>query len=144
VVTIGAVTIAIGMLSFNLVAAGWHMLVPAMFMGVAHAIMFPTVVAGGSTSFPPRYRGLGTTFMLAMFDLGSFLAFVSVGAMIVAAKHFGLPAYETMFVIVTGLLSAVGITYFLMSRETPGRMLPAPECAAAYVTTDVLEQDASG
>ncbi len=117
VVTVGAVTIALGMLSFNVVTTGWHMLVPAVFMGLAHAIMFPTVVAGGSTAFPPRYRGLGTTFMLAMFDLGNFIAFVSVGAMIVAAKHLGLPAYETMFVVVSILLAAAGVAYFVASRE---------------------------
>ncbi len=127
IVIIGAVTIAVGMLSFNLVSTGWQMLVPALFMGVAHAIMFPTVVAGGSTAFPSRYRGLGTTFMLAMFDLGNFLAFVSVGAMVVGAKQFGLPGYQTMFAIVAAMLAITSAVYVWMSRT----MKPAPQPAAA-------------
>ncbi|HEX4130949.1 MAG TPA: MFS transporter [Pirellulales bacterium] len=112
----GGASLAAGMLTMLVVRQGWHLLLPAVFMGVGHAIMFPTVVAGGGAAFPARYRGLGTTFMLAMFDLGGFLAYVSVGAMVVGAKHLGLPAYHTMFALVAGLLGIAAGVYIWMTR----------------------------
>ncbi|HWA98886.1 MAG TPA: MFS transporter [Pirellulales bacterium] len=117
----GAVMLAVGMLSFEAVSQGWHLLLPALSMGVAHAVMFPTVVAGGSTAFPSRYRGLATTFMLAMFDFGNFVAFVSVGAMIVGAKHLGLPGYETMFAIVAAALATSAVVYAWLTAGSPTR-----------------------
>jgi MFS family permease len=116
VVLVGVLCLTLGMLSFVAVQKDWHFLLPALSMGIAHAIMFPTVVAGGSTAFPARYRGLGTTVMLATFDLGSFLAFVSVGAIIVQARAAGWPAYGTMFTCVAALLATSGIVYFRWSR----------------------------
>ena len=59
---------------------------PAVFMGVAHACIFPAVVAGGRGEFPQRYRGVGTTAMLAMFDLGNFVGQPSFGGVWDAAS----------------------------------------------------------
>jgi len=55
-------------------------MLPGVFAGIAHAVLFPSVTAQGSHAFPNRYRGLGTTVMLAMLDLGAL-----VGAPLIAA-----------------------------------------------------------
>lgn len=111
IILVGGVLLALGTASFAVVAKPWEMLLPALLLGVAHAILFPTVVAGGSASFPLRHRGVGTTLMLAGFDLGGVLAFISVGSMIVSARELGLPVYPTTFLTVAAMLGATAAFY---------------------------------
>ena len=40
-----------------------YLMLPGFFAGIAHAVLFPSVTAQGSSAFPNRYRGLGTTVM---------------------------------------------------------------------------------
>ncbi|MBS0211374.1 MAG: MFS transporter [Planctomycetes bacterium] len=111
IIIAGGALLAVGTASFALVTSPWHMWLPATLMGVAHAVLFPTVVAGGSSSFPARHRGVGTTLMLAGFDLGALLAFVSVGSMIVSARGAGLPEYSTTFIAVATILAITAAIY---------------------------------
>ena len=71
-----------GLLSYLLVSSRWQLGLPGMLGGVAHALLFPTVVARGSSAFPNRYRGLGTSMMLAMLDLGTL-----TGAPLIRNRH---------------------------------------------------------
>jgi hypothetical protein len=88
-------------------------------------------VAAGSISFPSRYRGLATTLVLAMFDLGSLFGQPAVGAIIVACRRLGLPGYPLMFTAVAGTLAAVAGTYALATRTAAARTAEAPVIAEA-------------
>ena len=84
---------------------------PDPLAGVAHAVLFPSVIAEGSTAFPERYRGLGTTLMLAMFDAGNLVGAPLVGGTVHFAREFSLPAYPTMILVVTCILFLVTAVY---------------------------------
>ena len=115
-ILMGMTSLATSMLAYLLVSSWWHLPIPALLAGVAHAFLFPSMVGGGSTNFPARYRGLGTTLMLGSFDMGVLIGTPLIGGILRYAGHFDLPPYPTMFVIVaTGLLTATGI-YGLASR----------------------------
>jgi MFS family permease len=105
------------MLLFLPVRQAWQFVFPAVFIGVAHAMLFPAVIASGSGSFPARYRGLGTTVMLAMFDLGNLIGSPLVGEILHWSQEAGWRAYPTMFVAVSALLSLAAAVYAAFSRS---------------------------
>jgi hypothetical protein len=76
------------------------------------------VIAGGSSTFPRRYRGLGTTLILAMMDLGILLGMPLIGGIVHYARKYELPGYPTMFLAVAGLLAATCIYYAWVSRPS--------------------------
>ncbi|MEO8493592.1 MAG: hypothetical protein ABI614_00870, partial [Planctomycetota bacterium] len=108
-----------------------------------HALLFPSVVAAGSTRFPERYRGLGTTLMLAMFDIGSLIGAPLVGGILSGSRLVGLPAYTMMFGTVSCLIAMMAGVYWwrtgspttaILARETTTcEVLGAsePTCAAS-------------
>lgn len=117
-ILVGMAAVVLGMFSFLLVRVSWHLILPAVFIGVAHACLFPAVIAGGSGPFPSRYRGLGTTLMLATFDLGSLVGSPAVGEILHWSGYYGLPPYPTMFVCVgTGLAAIGGLYAWQTTRE---------------------------
>ncbi|HET6883570.1 MAG TPA: MFS transporter [Pirellulales bacterium] len=118
----GMLSLGLGILSFLLVTSEWQFAFPAVLIGIAHAFVFPAAVAGGSGAFPLRYRGLGTTLMLSMFDLGNLVGMPAVGEMLRWYRHFGLPDYPTMFVTAAGaiLLVAAAYAWFSRSPRRPG------------------------
>ena len=61
----GLSCLATSMLMYLVVHSEWQLAAPALLQGTAHALLFPSVIAGGSSAFPARYRGLATTLMLA-------------------------------------------------------------------------------
>jgi len=91
-----------------------------VLIGVAHAMLFPAVIAGGSTGFPGRYRGLGTTLMLACFDLGNLLGMPALGGVIHMSKRLGLPSYPTMFISLSTVMALVAAWYAIGSRGQSG------------------------
>ncbi len=117
-VLLGLYSLAASMLAFLLVHGPWMLLLPAALGGVGHAIMFPAAMAGGSLAFPDRYRGLATTLMLTMFDLGMLIGQPLVGTLVHVAQRAGWPAYPTMFLTMTVLLSLAGLVY---ARQPPRR-----------------------
>jgi len=104
------------MLLFLTVRSQWQLAIPAFSIGIAHALLFPSVVAGATAAFPPRYRGLGTTLILAMFDLGSLIGGPLVGGLLHYAGVLELPRYPTMFLSVSVLLSIMTLYYAWASR----------------------------
>ena len=63
-ILLGMASLVIGMLVYLPVHTEWQLSLPAILGGIAHAVLFPAVVAGGSGVFPPRHRGVGTTLTL--------------------------------------------------------------------------------
>lgn len=122
-ILIGIGSLCTAMLCFMLVGAPWQLVVPACFIGVAHAMLFPAIVAAGSTSFPTRLRGLGTTLMLSMVDIGGLIGNPTVGAILQINDWLHVDPhskYPLMFVIVAALLSSVGLLYAIVTRNEPG------------------------
>lgn len=115
-VLLGMSCLTVSMLLFLTVRSEWLLAVPALMGGVAHAFLFPAVVAGGSSRFPNRYRGLGTTLVLAMFDTGNLIGPPIVGWILVSSKSVGLPAYPAMFLIVAAAMAATVCLYAFLER----------------------------
>ncbi|MCL4207182.1 MAG: MFS transporter [Pirellulaceae bacterium] len=107
----------LSVLSYLLVRNEWSLALPAVFAGTAHALLFPAVVAGGNASFPTRYRGIATTLMLAMFDIGNLIGQPLMGGVIELARRMKLPPYPVLFFAVTVGLLIVGSIYCCSASE---------------------------
>ena len=103
--------LAATMLLFTIVRHEWMLILPAAVGGTAHAFLFPAVVAGTGHAFPSHYRGLATTLILAMFDLGNLLGQPTIGGILEVGRYLGLPAYPLMFVGVSLLLIGTNLIY---------------------------------
>lgn len=119
---------AIGLLLFLLVHTEWQLVLPGVAYGVSHAVLFPSVVAAGSSVFPEGHRGLATTLMLGTWDVGLLVGAPMAGLIVHYSGQLGLPAYPTMFVAMAGVLAMVGIMYGATRRrsEIPHPAVPAP------------------
>jgi len=115
-ILVGMAALVSGILSFLLVEHTWQLVAPAVLMGCAHAFLFPAVLAGGSSAFPGRNRGLGTTLMLAMFDVGNLIGNPTAGGLLRLARITGLAPYPTMFLVIAAVLVVAAITYVWFSR----------------------------
>lgn len=112
----GLASLAASLLLYLPVRTQWGLLVPGVFAGMAHAVLFPSVTAQGSTAFPDRYRGLGTTLMLAMLDFGMFIGNPLVGRMVELSKGAGWPPYATTFIALAIGVALSGVVFALTSR----------------------------
>jgi MFS family permease len=122
---LGLTFLSISMVSYLVVGGPRTLLIPAALGGLAHAFVFPAAVAGSSLAFPIWYRGIATTLILTMFDIGSLVGQPAVGSILTLAKRSGWPAYPTMFVSVSIFLLAVAIYYALRPKRAP-RVRPKP------------------
>ena len=130
-VLIGMSTMVVATGLLVVVRSAWHLVLPAAFMGVAHACIFPAVVAGGSGEFPHRYRGVGTTLMLAMFDLGNLVGQPAFGAVWDAASDWKLPGFTVAFSVSAPANALGGIGYAWATRGPARRPHPRLRRAAA-------------
>lgn len=104
-----------------LIAAGWQLLLPAALLGMAHATIYPAMLAGGAAGFPVRYRGLATAMMLGLLDIGYLIGPPLSGTTLTLARAAGWPPYPVMFLAVAALLSCVTLYYVLASRSAEPR-----------------------
>jgi MFS family permease len=130
VALVGLWTLSLSMLLYLGVWNELSLAIPAALSGVAHALLFPAVMSGGSMAFPSRYRGLATTVMLAMFDIGGLLGQPTVGGIINVTRGMGLPPYPCMFITVSAFLAIVALLYYRASLPKPGRTLLSKESDA--------------
>jgi MFS family permease len=114
---IGLAALVVSLLSYLMVSNERQLVLPGFFAGIAHALLFPAIVASGSATFPNRYRGLGNTVMLAMFDLGTLVGAPLVGAILQYSKSLSLAAYPTMFLTVAAGMTIVGVLYAIVTRN---------------------------
>ena len=101
---------------FLVVRAEWQLIVPAIAFGCSHAILFPSVVAAGSRTFPLRHRGLATVLVLATWDIGLLVGAPTAGAVLKYSRLAGLPPYPTMFLTMAALMAMVAVWYAIASR----------------------------
>jgi MFS family permease len=116
-ILLGLGLMIVGQLLLLVVDAEWMLVVPAVGYGMGHAVVFPTTIAAGMRAFPSRYRGLGTTLMLAGYDLGNLVGAPAAGAIVHFSVMVGVPGYPAMFVSVATVLALVGVTYALTGRR---------------------------
>jgi MFS family permease len=113
---LGLTSLVTSMLCYLGVEREWQLIVPGTFAGVAHAVLFPSITAQGSFAFPNRYRGLGTTVMLAMLDVGTLVGAPLVGGLVHFSGRFGLPPYPTTFLVLGAGITAAGVFYAFSER----------------------------
>ncbi|MBN2476207.1 MAG: MFS transporter [Pirellulales bacterium] len=99
------------------VRSEWQLVVPGISYGFSHAVLFPSVVAAGSSAFPLQHRGLATTLMLGTWDAGQLVGAPMAGAIVHYSGLIGLPSYPTMFVTMACLMGAIGVGYALTGRR---------------------------
>jgi MFS family permease len=116
-ILVGLAALVVSMFAYLPVRSQWSLAVPGVFAGISHAVLFPAVTAQGSWAFPNRYRGLGTTVMLAMLDLGTFVGAPLVGGLVEVSKSTNLPPYPTMFLVLAAGVSTIGVLYALSTRR---------------------------
>lgn len=107
-IAIGLSLLSTSFLCYLPVAREWHLILPATIAGIAHALLFPSIMAAGTAAFPRRYLGVATSLILAMFDLGAFVGAPVIGAFLREAKQHTTMAYPLMFggtAIVLGLVT---------------------------------------
>lgn len=110
-ILLGMGCLALSMLLYLFVRAPWQLAIPAVAAGAAHALLFPSVVAGCSQSFPDRHRGLGTTLVLGAFDLGNLIGMPLAGSLVYVADRAGMAGYPVLFVSLAVLLVAASGYY---------------------------------
>ena len=97
---IGLAALAVSLFLYLPVSSQWGAGHSRLFLPASRTpCCFRPSTAQGSSSFPSRYRGLGTTLMLAMLDLGTFVGAPLVGGLVDFSKSSGLPPYATTFVV---------------------------------------------
>jgi len=113
----GLSLLAASMMLYLVVRTTWQLIIPGVIAGSAHAMLFPATVASGSTCFPERYRGLGTTVMLAMFYLGNLVGAPLVGGTLHVARSLRLPAYPMMFIGAGFLVTLTASIFWWRTRS---------------------------
>jgi len=103
--------LVVGLLLLLVVSNVWQLAIPGFAFGVAHALLFPSVVAAGTRRFPAEHRGLGTTMMLGTWDAGQLVGAPLVGGLLRASHWAGLPAYPSTFIAVAGLLGLSTVVF---------------------------------
>ena len=115
----GMTTMIISVLLYLPVHQPWQLAFPGMLAGAAHALLFPAIVAGGGSAFPTRYRGLGVTLTLGMFDLGGLIGAPLAGVLVEGARLLNWPAYPSMFITFAGLLAGMTIVFAVTYQARP-------------------------
>lgn len=116
-VLFGLSSLALSFLLYLTVNSLIGLVIPGFFGGVAHAILFPAVVATGSIAFPARYRGLGTTLMLSMIDVGTLVGAPLIGGLLSLSRAVGWPAYPLTLSISALLIFLIGALYWTCSED---------------------------
>jgi len=108
------------------VGSQWQLAIPGFAFGVAHALLFPSVVAAGTRRFPAEHRGLGTTIILGTWDAGQLIGAPLVGGLLTLSAWAGLSPYPTTFVSIAALLAVVAVCYGAIGlrrrREAPAEL----------------------
>ena len=139
-ILLGMTSLVISLMLQLVVTETWQLMIPGIAAGVAHALLFPSVMAGGSATFPTRYRGLATTFTLAMFDIGNLVGMPLAGSIVYFSDAAGLPPYPTMFLSIAAVVTIASIYFALGLRSQAGGRREAilPAAVAEPATVEIV------
>jgi len=118
----GAAAIVVSQFLFLLVRDAWHLVIPGLTYGIAHGLMFPSVVGAGTRTFPRRHRGLAMVLVQGTWDMGQLIGAPAAGLIVEYSFLAGLPAYPALFLSVATMMTCVGVLY---GRSRP-RIAPQP------------------
>lgn len=110
--------LALAQLLMLSVTAEWRLCIPALAFGIAHAMLFPSVVAAGTLGFPECHRGLATTVVLATWDVGLMIGAPLQGAILHFSGKVGLSPYPALF-CATALLLLGTLAWYAWERRQP-------------------------
>lgn len=96
-ILVGLLCLAASMFSYLLVRGAQSLVVPAALGGISHAFLFPATVAEGNQAFPAQYRGLATTLILMMFDIGLLIGQPVFGWAVEFSRQAGFDGYAAAF-----------------------------------------------
>lgn len=119
-IMLGTVILCVSQALFLIVQRPWQLVFPGLVFGIAHAFLFPAIVAAGSSTFPKRHRGLATTLMMATFDAGLLVGGPLAGITLRLAGDLGWPRYPTMFFVMSASLVFFAL-YFLGTMKSDGK-----------------------
>ena len=114
-IVVGLTLLSISYLCYVPVTKTWHLLAPAALAGMAHALLFPSIMSAGTAVFPRRYLGVATSLILAMFDVGTFISAPIIGIFLRYAKPQTSNAYPLMFSGVAAVFAVVTILFICSS-----------------------------
>ncbi len=123
-IVLGFACLGASTLLYLVVDSRWWLVVPAVFAGMGHAFLFPSVTAAGATCFPRRYRGLGVTMMLSMYDLGNLVGAPLAGTLVELGRWAGWPPYPVAFVVIALLLGVLAAAF--VTSRFPNYPSPRP------------------
>lgn len=110
-IIVGLSLMTISFLCYIPVTQTWHLIFPGAIAGVAHALLFPSVMAAGTAAFP-AIPGIATSAdCLATFDIGVFLGAPIIGAFIREAKHHTTAAYPITFAATSVAIGCVTVLF---------------------------------
>jgi len=114
----GAAAVVVAQFLFLLVRSEWQLVIPGVINGIAHGLMFPSVVGAGIRTFPGRHRGVAMTLVQGTWDMGTLIGAPAAGLIVEYSHRVGLPAYPTLFMAVAAMMTTVGGLY-AVSRPRP-------------------------
>lgn len=114
-IVVGLTLLSISYLCYVPVTNTWHLIAPAALAGIAHALLFPSIMSAGTAVFPRRYLGVATSLILAMFDVGTFVSAPIIGIFLRYAKPETPYAYPLMFAGVAAVFALVTILFICSS-----------------------------
>ncbi|MEW4451626.1 MFS transporter [Bremerella sp. JC817] len=125
--TIGILVLATSLALYLFVRNPWLLPIPAFIGGIAHALIFPAIIGGGSVAFPKKYRGTGTNLMLVMLDSGGLVGQPVIGALIAGSRKMDLPAYPITFVAIGLLLATIALLNQRFAKPVVAREEDSPD-----------------
>lgn len=93
---------------------------PAFLGGLGHSFLFPSVIAKCTSLFEKSDRGVATSLILAMYDLGVLFGMPLIGKIITDAENYNLTPYPSALTVMC-LIIVIGmaIHLFLEMRANP-------------------------
>ena len=119
-ILLGLGFMALSLSLYSVVESTTTLILPAIAGGLAHSFLFPSVVAGGTALFPKENRGLATSLVLAMYDLGVLIGSPLVGISLTNARDMDLPAYPLTFFMVSLVVVATGLAFWWVYQRGDG------------------------
>jgi len=107
-ILIGLAGYAVGQTTLIFVTNQWLFLVPALFTGFGHALLFPAVVSMITEAYPKPFRGNGTNMALGSIEAGTFLFAPLIGFLI---DFFPGGGFTQTFALAAILSLGTGIIY---------------------------------
>lgn len=122
-IVMGLMLLSVSFFLYVPIVRTWHLIFPAAVAGIAHALLFPSIMSAGTAVFPRRYLGVATSLILAMFDIGTFVSAPLVGIFLQKAKPLTSHAYPWMFGSVAFVFMAVTVLFFSASARPSHRVV---------------------